>query len=210
MWYDSVVGRLNKDGRGHYLGNFQAEDQIVVFYKDGSYEITSFEITNRYEVSQVLLLTKYLDQQPVTAVYLDGDNKTNYIKRFLIETSKANKRYPFISEHKSSKLLFAGYGDQIAAEVVFKDGRKKETNEVELTQLIDVKGWKATGNKFVHQNVQEILVKQVEEPVKETIAPVAEDAEVTEEVINELKSKVVDEVEKEDTQLGLFGTKSEE
>ncbi|MFT4737266.1 MAG: topoisomerase-4 subunit A [Cyclobacteriaceae bacterium] len=210
MWYDSVVGRLNKDRRGHYLGNFQAEDQIVVFHKDGSYEITSFEITNRYEVSQVLLLTKYLDQQPVTAVYLDGDNKINYIKRFLIETSKANKRYPFISEHKSSKLLFAGYGDQIAAEVIFKDGRKKETTEVELTQLIDVKGWKATGNKFVHQNVQEIRVKQVEEPVKETIAPVAEDADVTEEVINELKSKVVDEVEKEDTQLGLFGTKSEE
>lgn len=200
VWYDPVVGRLNNDDRGDYLGNFQAEDQIIAFYKDGSYEITSFESTNRYEPNQVLSLSQFSGDQPVTAIYQEGESKICYIKRFVVETSKANKRFLFISEHKSSRLFFAAYGEHLQAEVVYKEKRKKETEELELTSLIDVKGWKAIGNKFPLQQVQEIKVTKTLSP-----SSGSEEKEEVSEVLEELKNQIKEEVEKEDNQLGLFG-----
>jgi topoisomerase-4 subunit A len=200
VWYDPIVGRLNNDDRGDYLGNFQAEDQVIVFYKDGSYEITSFELTNRYESAQILSMAKFLSDQPVTAVHIDGESKICYIKRFAIETSTANKRFHFISENKGSKLLFAGYGDNIETEVTYKEKRKKESKTLELTALIDVKGWKAMGNKFPIQQVQSIEVKETimeEHPTEEVIG--------AQDELEKLKSQIKEEVEEEDHQLGLFG-----
>ncbi|RED93875.1 DNA gyrase/topoisomerase IV subunit A [Marinoscillum furvescens] len=193
MWYDEVVGRLNTDERGNYLGNFKPEDQIIVFYKDGSYELTSFEITNRYEPSQVLALQKFEPEQPVNAIHYDGDNKTYYVKRFMVETSTQNKRFSFVTESKSSKLVFASNTAATRAKVTYKEGRSKSTTEMDLSEIVDVKGWKAIGNKCPVQNVQEAQLI-VEEPKKE--------AEVD---IEGLKDSIKSEVEEEENQLGLFG-----
>ena len=65
-----------------------------------------------------------------------------------------------------------------------------------MDSLIDVKGWKALGNKFPLQNVVKIEsvsgVKEVkaQDPEKEDIAL--------------LKSFIQEEVEREDNQIGLF------
>ena len=200
MWYDTVVGRLNTDERGEYLGNFQAEDQIIAFYKDGTYEITTFELTNRYEPNQILSISKFHDDKPITAVYVDGDSKINYIKRFIIETTTANKRFLFISEHKSSRLLFASYGDDLEADVTYKDGRKHEKKSFELTGLIDVKGWKAIGNKFPVQQIISIELQEEAEVLDEE-----NESEEDSAGLEKLKNQIKEEVEKEDHQLGLFG-----
>ncbi|MFN5921886.1 MAG: DNA gyrase/topoisomerase IV subunit A, partial [Bacteroidota bacterium] len=57
IWYDDVLGRLNVDDRGTYLGEFDSNDQIIVFYKDGHYELTNFDLTNHYEAEQVVYIT---------------------------------------------------------------------------------------------------------------------------------------------------------
>ncbi|MEP0366076.1 MAG: DNA gyrase/topoisomerase IV subunit A [Cyclobacteriaceae bacterium] len=205
IWYDDVVGRLNTDGRGDKLGNFQAEDQIVVFYKDGSYELTSFEITNHYEVNQIISIAKFLPDQPANAIHYDAEGKTFYIKRFLIETRSPNKRFGFISESKGSKLLFANNAEKANVEVVYKDGRKKEKREYELSEMIDVKGWKAIGNKFPLQTVQSVELIASESGDSEVEEPVKGEAESSAVDLEQLKSSIKDEVEKEENQLGLFG-----
>jgi topoisomerase IV subunit A len=200
VYYDSIVGRLNTDSRGEHLGNFQAEDQILVFYKDGSYELTSFEITNRYDVAQILGLGKFRANLPVNAVYFDGDSKTFYVKRFLVETTTPNKRFGFISESKNSKLVYANNTKHTKIDVEYKEGNKKETKDFDLTELIDVKGWKAIGNKFPIQTVQEVSLKLDEEIESDKSSPDLE----------ELKNSIKHEVEDEDNQLGLFGAGSSE
>jgi topoisomerase-4 subunit A len=35
IWFDAVIGKLNRDEHGPYLGNFGSEDKILVIYKDG-------------------------------------------------------------------------------------------------------------------------------------------------------------------------------
>ncbi len=208
VWYDSSVGRLNTNKRGEFLGKFQPEDKVVVFYKDGTYELTSFEMTNHYETNQILSLGKFKLDQPVNAIHFDADSKIFYIKRFLIETTTPNKRFAFISEGKGSKLYFANNSNNAQVEVTYKDGRNKETKEFDLTELIDIKGWKAIGNKFPIQTIQSIILKP--EAQEEENEDVQEDEIISEEKsptidLEQLKSSIKDEVEKEENQLGLFG-----
>lgn len=202
IWYNTIVGRLNTDGRGQYLGNFHAENQIIVFYRDGTYELTSFELTNRYEPSQLIGLERFNPQLPVNAIHFDGESKTFYVKRFLVETSTPNKRFLFISEAKGSRLIYAGNSNDCELEVEYKDGKKKETKVIDLEKVIDVKGWKAIGNKSPVQNI--LTVEKLKKEVKEI------ESERSGLDLDELKNSIRHEVEEEENQLGLFGEEPEE
>ena len=72
IYYDNSIGRLNTESRGEYLGKFNGDDMIIVLYKDGNYELTSFELTNRYDWNNVLFLDKYSPEGVLSAVYFEG------------------------------------------------------------------------------------------------------------------------------------------
>lgn len=149
IWYDETTGRLNREERGYSLGEFNGEEHILVLYKDGSYELSNFELTNRFESAKVIKLYKFDENKSINAIHYDSENKTNYVKRFLIETSTLNKKFSFIGESKGSKLQWAGYGYETEIEVTIKKGSKGvEKKRVDLSEIIDVKGWKSIGNKF--------------------------------------------------------------
>jgi topoisomerase-4 subunit A len=148
IYYDDAIGRLNRDERGKNLGNFNADDHILVCYNDGSYELTSFELTNRYEFGKVAYISKFDPEVVLTAIYLDGESKNSYIKKFRIETSTLNKKFAFISESKGSRLLYISAKKHITLSVEWKKKKSKETIEFALDDLVTLKGWKAVGNKF--------------------------------------------------------------
>jgi len=148
IYYDEAIGRLNREERGQLLGNFEAEDKILVVYSDGSYELTSFELTNRYEFNKVELIQKFDPETVLTAIYLDGDSKNSYIKKFKIETTTVAKKFVFISESKGSKLLFVSSKSDVILSVDEKKKRSKVTRKYQLDELVGIKGWKAVGNKF--------------------------------------------------------------
>ena len=160
IWYDDAVGRLNRDERGELLGNFQSEDKILIIYKTGEYELTTFELTNRYESNKVLLITKLEPDSVVSAIYYDGSNKTCYVKRFRIETATPGKRFLFISEEKGSKLLMATTVAQPQIEVHYteKGSRQRKAATYDMDMLIDVKGWKAMGNKLSAHLVKKVVL----------------------------------------------------
>ncbi|MEQ9424897.1 MAG: DNA gyrase/topoisomerase IV subunit A [Cyclobacteriaceae bacterium] len=172
IWYDDAVGRLNRDERGKHLGNFQSGDLIVTIYNDGSYELTNFELTNRYDYNKVSFIGKFDPKKPVTTIYYDGESKTDYIKRFLIETTTENKRFAFISEARSSKIHFATIEESPTVEVTYKVDRKNTTKEIDLVELIDVKGWKAIGNKFPIQKPVRVKSKEERSKTKDSEAVV--------------------------------------
>lgn len=156
IYYDDAIGRLNRDGLGRLLGNFNPEDNILVVYDDGSYELTTFELTNRYEYDKVRLIRKFQPDVVLTVIYQEGNSKNSYIKKFNIETATLNKKFSFISESKGSKLLYVSdrEGMRVTASLVKKRG--KETAEFELDELVTVKGWKAVGNKFANYPIHTI------------------------------------------------------
>ena len=148
IFYDNSIGRLNRDGRGTLLGNFNADDSILVIYKNGTYELTSFELTNRYEFDKVMLIAKFDAKKVIAAVYLDGSSKTSFVKRFVIETTTVGKKFPFISESKGSQLLYCTSSEQVRLSVDIRKKRVKENIEVALDDMVGIKGWKAVGNRF--------------------------------------------------------------
>jgi topoisomerase-4 subunit A len=190
IWFDPTIGRLNRDERGEYLGNFGATDSILVIYKEGSYELTNFDLTNHYVPNDVLLVRKFETTLPITAVYFDGGQKQHFIKRFNIETSSLDKKFVFISDSKGSKLLLASTDKRPQLEIVFqKTAQKDQTNVTYIIdEMVEMRGWRAMGSKLPNDKFKEIYwLAPLPDPVADT--PPAEpeseaESEVDEDVEN--------------------------
>lgn len=168
IYYDEVIGRLNTESRGRYLGSFNTDDTILVIYKEGSYELTSFDITNHYDVANIEILQKFDPERVLSVVHMDGESKTYYVKRFKVETTTVGKRFSFINESKGSKMVAVSTHEAPQVDIKMQRDKKaeKETESILLSAFIDVKGWKATGNKLNYYKVIDVDVK-TPEPVAE-------------------------------------------
>ena len=170
IWYDPTIGRLNRDGHGDHIGNFEPNDSILAIYASGNYELTNFELTNRYPAEEIMYLKKFEPQAIISAAYFDGSNKTNLIKRFRLETTSLDKKFLFISDHKASKLI--AVTDNYSPNVQIKhkpDGKTNELEIIPIDELAEVRGWKALGSKLNYAKLVEVLFLDTEED-----APVAE------------------------------------
>ena len=58
VWFDWDVLRLNYDGRGQSLGEFNPTDQVLVILKSGEFYMSSFDLSNHYE-NNILRIEKY-------------------------------------------------------------------------------------------------------------------------------------------------------
>ena len=176
LWFDDAAGRLNKDGRGRKVGKFNGNDQIIAISKSGNYKITSFDLNNRYEPDHAtLLIEKFNIKKVISAVYWDGQSKQHFVKRFKIETATPDKDFNFISEGIGSRLEFVSTKDSPEVEIELAKGKSKETEVINLEDIIDVKGWKALGNRLSQHKVTK--VRSTEEPEESGNAA---DDEVTE------------------------------
>lgn len=203
IYYDASIGRLNTDARGRKIGNFLGEDRILVFYKNGEYELTTFELTNRYEAKDVLFIEKFKPEAVISAIYWDGASKNYFVKRFLIETTTINKKFSIVTDHKQSYLKIVSTESQPQVKAKLQKGKDIEEQEFDLDMLIDVKGWKAIGNKLSTHTVLEVQLiestkPETSEPTETTEETDDEDLEIGDTIEFKIKKK------DEDEQLGLF------
>jgi topoisomerase-4 subunit A len=157
IWYDENTGRLNTDGRGRSLGGLNKGDLLLALYKTGTYEITEYDMNNRYAYEDLLVIEKFNPDKIVSVIYFDGEKRWSMAKRFKIETSTLGQKFSFISDHKDSKLYFVS--THINPEVLFSYKRKNEKIDEILTlnEFVDVKGWKALGNKIEDLSLLKVI-----------------------------------------------------
>lgn len=234
IWYTPNIGRLNRDEHGEYLGNFDPEDRVLVIYKTGEYELTNFELTNHYDTRQVFLITKLEVSKPISAIYYDGEQRLYLVKRFHMETSTLDKRFNFLNDHNRTELLMASHDSFPRIEIKFKKDRKSGilTETLEVEDMVDVRGWKAQGNRLAMMKIEKIKMlepapepdsaqkKEIleEENEMETAVEQEEKIIATDEETNnnevektvmennesEVKKKQEKGKPKDDSQLGLF------
>ena len=165
VWYDDTVRRLNADGRGRFLGEFQAEDKILMLLEDGSYAFSSFDLSTHFD-DKMMHLEKFDEDRPVSVVYYEGEKDEWYVKRFLPEFSK--NPTGFIGEHEQSKLWVASTLHhphvRIRYNRRFKHTRDREDDVLDLRGFISLKGVKALGNKLSALPLTEV---SLEPPVEE-------------------------------------------
>ncbi|MCB9501114.1 MAG: DNA gyrase/topoisomerase IV subunit A [Deferribacteres bacterium] len=169
IWYDPTIGRLNTEERGEFLGRFGSNDLILALYKDGSYQLTAAELTNRYEHEDIEILMQFDPKTVITAVHYDGAKKHHFVKRFRIETQTVGKRFSYISDHRSSELLFVSIAERPHIVLDYEKGRQKERLQelVNLTEIIDIKGWRSLGNRLTMYNFVSLKPIEIHEPKKE-------------------------------------------
>jgi topoisomerase IV subunit A len=148
LWFDNIYGRLNGDEKGILLGSFEAEDKILVMYKDGSYELTDLELTQRFDADKIMLIEKFYAEKIITAVYADVDKKQYFVKRFKIETSTLHNKFFFIKEDKSIQVETVTTVDDPV--LYFEKGRGAQTQKIKykIGKNIEVTGWKSVGTRF--------------------------------------------------------------
>lgn len=195
IYFDEVLGKLNTEERGEFIGEFNGNDNVLVIHSDGNYELTTYELTNRYDAKKINIITKFDPEKIISAVYYDGKSKLYYVKRFKIETSTIGKKFPFISEAPNSRLNVVSINKDPKIDVDYRKSAKGEKLHAiySLMALIEVKGWKAMGNRLTADKVVKVSLVP---PTKEELA-----AEKEEEL--EKKSKKV-ETEKETSTKDTF------
>lgn len=171
LWYDDSIGRLNTNEHGTFIGNFLGNDLIIALYKDGNYELTNFDVSNHFEYEQLLHISKFKPERPLTTVYYDAKSKQFNIKRFLIETQTLNKKFSCIPEEKGNYILLAT--DYKNPTVILTTGKGKTLKEeqLNLAEVIDVKGWKSIGNRFAASDLSklELLPPDPQDELEEQI-----------------------------------------
>lgn len=169
VWMDEVSGRLNTEGRGLFLGDFDTGVDFFALYKDGSYEVLTYDLTKRFDPKDLIHISKFEPKTIINAVYFDGNKKWTMVKRFQIETTKNNQRFSFLTENKYSKLFFASVHKKPVILYDVKEKSGKVEYELTVSDFIDVKGWKSLGNRLEETritNVRDISKKPNEGKLK--------------------------------------------
>jgi topoisomerase-4 subunit A len=146
VWFDRDVLRLNYDGRGEELGEFQSDDLILVILKNGDFYTTGFDLSNHYE-DTILLIERFDSRKIWTAALFDAEQKYPYLKRFPLEAS--HRKQNFLGEYPENVLYLLTDEAYPRIEVVFGGHDNFRTPLViDAETFIGVKSFKAKGKRM--------------------------------------------------------------
>lgn len=201
VWFDPDVLRLNYDGRGESLGEFNSNDRILVVLKSGEYYTSTFDAGNHYE-DNILRIEKYREGLVWTAVLYDAEQGYPYVKRFIFEPTA--KKQSFIGENPESKLYLLSDTKYPRLKVVFAGADAfREPLIVDVEEYIGVKSYKAKGKRITTYEVGTYEEIEPREMPEEELPSVDIDTETvdSDDVINQ--NDVRDEL---NGQMRLFDT----
>ena len=149
IWIDESVKRLNDEERGKFLGEFSAEDKLLVIQSSGDYQVLSPDLSLHFP-DNMISVEKWIPEKPLNVVYFDGEKEVWMVKRFLIEPMKGLVR--FITENPKSKLGVATTLNfpnvYVRFNKKFKQAANKMDETISIPDFITVKGLKAIGNRL--------------------------------------------------------------
>jgi len=208
IWFDNILKRLNADERGRYLGEFDGDDKILLVHPDGSYEFSSFDLSNHFD-DKLLKMEKYQPDHIYTAIHQDGKSGTYLVKRFKFEDQPIGKRVSFINDSPGSKLILLTNAQEPVVHLDILKGKSQtpESLDQPLNEIIDIKGMKAQGNRLSFHTIEKVkllteeldlsekaentpAVKEEEEPIAENDSPASENSITTEGKKEDIKFEI--------------------
>lgn len=148
LWFDDTFGRLNVEQKGTLLGSFQPEDLLLVIHHDGTYEINSTELTQRFDPETLIKIEKFDPEKIITAIYLDKEKLQYTIKRFKIETTTLNNKFSFIKEGEGNYVEAVTTEQEPSVLIRTGRGAQVKTSKIKVAGFVELMGWKAVGVKL--------------------------------------------------------------
>ncbi|MBQ6014748.1 MAG: DNA gyrase/topoisomerase IV subunit A [Bacteroidales bacterium] len=193
IWYDADIQKLNEDGRGQYLGQFEGDDKVLAIFKNGTFYTTSFDLVNKYQ-GDVLQIRKLDTGLTFTCLYYDGAAKTFYVKRFSFVESD-NSPMLFISDAPKSYLVALSDDKHPQYKCTFGGkSAHKEPECIDAEEWIGKKGIAAKGKKCHDRET----VKKVE-----FIEPLVKPEDSIPEAPTDLSAEPIEVILPEEDELAL-------
>ena len=151
VWFEPETLRLNPDGHGQLLGEFAANDLILLINSNGEAITTGYDFEQHFD-KNILRIEKYDPHKIWTAIYFDGESKSYYLKRFKIEPEK--KPQLIISDSPKSKLILFSDEDHPRIELIYGGVDKwRAKEEIDAAEFIAEKSIKAKGKRLTQYEV---------------------------------------------------------
>ncbi|PIE84050.1 MAG: DNA topoisomerase IV [Bacteroidia bacterium] len=146
IWIDRDVNRLNTEERGDFLGEFASDELVLAIYADGTYQTTSFDVSNRYG-EKLLRIEKFDGARVFTVAYYDSDQGYYYLKRFAFEPS--GEAVSFIGESAGARLMALSDDPAPQLAVVFGGVNiNRPPERIAAADFIGVKSYRAKGKRI--------------------------------------------------------------
>jgi len=190
VWFDPDVLRINYDGRGNYLGEFQGDDKVLVILDNGEYYTSTFDATNHYE-ENIMRIEKFRPGHIWTAILNDADQGYPYIKRFAFEPAAKPQRY--LGDNEQSTLILLSDTAGARFKLTFGGHDSVRTPQiVDAAEFIGVKSAKARGKRLTTYTLEAVEEIEPREGVEaETPERPAPESDIIEEVFEERSDEVV-------------------
>ena len=195
VWFDRDISRLNYDGRGEYLGEFFADDLILILLTSGDFYTTNFDASNHYQ-GDILRIEKFDPNKTWSVALYDVDQQGfPYLKRFVLEASN-NKPQSFLGENTASRLILLTDTQYPRFLLTFGGHDSfREALTIDAEEFIAVKGFKAKGKRLTTFEIGELKEieparlpepEEAEEPAPSEIEIEAEDDKPEDELRDEI------------------------
>ncbi len=149
IWFDEEVRRLNADGRGVLLGEFEGDDKIVVFTRH-NYYVTGYELTHHFP-EDTIRVEKWDADRVYSATYFDEGLKYFYVKRFPAITNGGSQQEWLESDCRMVELTDDA---RPLLEVTYKGANaSRPADTVDVAEYIGVKSHKAKGKRITTYDV---------------------------------------------------------
>ncbi|MGN0053760.1 MAG: DNA gyrase/topoisomerase IV subunit A [Bacteroides sp.] len=181
VWFDRDVLRLNYDGRGEFIGEYQSDERILVVLENGDFYTTNFDVNNHYE-DNIRILEKYDPNKIWTAVLYDADQQNYpYIKRFCFDATTRKQNY--LGDNRHNRLVLLTDECYPRLEVVFGGhDHFREPMVIEADEFIAVKGFKAKGKRLTNYTIE--TVNELEPTRQSEPQPAAEEPQEEAEILD--------------------------
>ena len=155
IWFDETIQRLNVENRGELLGEFKADDSLLIIQQNGILKTFKPNL-NMHFPEDMIILEKWIIDKPLSAIYFDGNKDRYFIKRFLAGTQNVDQY--FIPSNSKVQLEIVSSDWKPVIDISFsKTSKGTKDNLIEkIEELISVKGIKALGNQLSSFKIKNI------------------------------------------------------
>ena len=153
IWFDETVSRINVENRGDLLGEFKPDDDLLIVRSSGILKILPPDLSMHFP-DDMIILEKADRSRPVSVVYFNTKKNMYFIKRFVLGVLKGEQKYIDISRNIQVELVSTDWKPVI--ELVVKNGKELNRDQINVFDFISVKGIKAIGNQLSKKQLKEI------------------------------------------------------
>lgn len=154
VWFDRDVLRLNYEGRGESLGEFQGDDQILIITRTGEFFTSSYSDSNHYD-DNILIIEKFDPNKVWTVALFDPALGYYYLKRFTFTSSTRPQRFAGSGPDASVALVTQTPYPRIEVRFGGSDA-VRPVLEIDAEQFIGVKSFKVKGKRISTYDIDSI------------------------------------------------------